>query len=93
MSIQCSLGVILIHISLNAHLGIFFYEVPIQVLFLHFFFFVVVAVLHRIRDLVSPPGNEPMPYSGSVGVLTTGASGKSPVQVFVQFSVGLFVFV
>ena len=91
MSIQCSLGVILIHISLNAHLDIFFYEVPIQVLFLHFFFFF--AVLHRIQDLVSPPGNKPVPYSGSVGVLTTGASGKSPVQVFVQFSVGLFVFV
>ena len=36
VSIQCSLGVILIHISLNAHLDIF-YEVPIQVLFLHFF--------------------------------------------------------
>ena len=61
--------------------------------FYTFFVVVVVAVLHRIRDLVSPPGNEPMPYSGSVGVLTTGASGKSPVQVFVQFSVGLFVFV
>ena len=63
MSIQCSLGVILIHISLNAHLDIFFYEVPVQVLFIFtlFFFFFFFAVLHRIWDLVPQPGNEPVP--------------------------------
>ena len=62
MSIQCSLGVILIHISLNAHLDIFFYEVPVQVLFIFtLFFFFFFAVIHRIWDLFPQPGNEPVP--------------------------------
>lgn len=59
-------GVILIHISFNAHLYIFFYEVPVQVLFIFYtFFFFCCSAQHMGSS--SPTRNEPMPYSGSVG--------------------------